>query len=225
MAKLMRRYLTAEEQPRLLAAAKGEADPLAQRDYHWMAALILTGMRIEEFSLLRVPQVALALRAGWLVSNAQACKGGRANEFRVTAQLRFHLEALMRYAALLGGDAPVPAEGLPLVPGRHGVPLTVRSYQQRIKLWAAKAGLDTSISPHWLRHTRAMNIIRSSRATSPGMALRVCQAALGHSSIKTTSVYLRLSREELAAELDRVDGPARMNRKQARAWAENMGVA
>lgn len=222
---IIRRYLTADEQPRLLAAAKGESDPLAQRDYHWMAALILTGMRIEEFSLLTVPQVKLALGAGWLVSRPEVCKGGRGNEYRVTAQLRVHLEALMRYAALLGGVGPVPAGGLPLVPGRNGVPLTVRSYQQRIKLWAAKAGLDTSISPHWLRHTRAMNIIRSSRATSPGMALRVCQAALGHSNIKTTSVYLRLSREELAAELDQVDGPARMSRKQARAWAEDMGVA
>lgn len=221
---VMKRYLPESEQTRLLNAAKACADPLAQRDYHWMAALLLTGMRIGEFSRLTVPQVQQALRAGWLVSRAVDCKGGRGNEYAVTTPLRAHLEALMRYAELLGGDLPMPAGGRPLVPGRFGGHLTPRSYELRMKLWISVAGLDARVSPHWMRHSRGMNIVRRSRASTPGMALKVAQAALGHASLKSTGVYLSLSREELAAELQAVDG-GRVKKRQARALAEEMGVA
>lgn len=236
----MKRYLTDQEQRRLLAAAKRDSDPLAQRDYHWMGALILTGMRIQEFSRLTAPQVRLALDAGWLVSLKEACKGGRhSNEYMVTAPLRAHLVALLRLSdeqaeqlaprgaadlglpVLDGVEVTPPAPGLqPLVWGRNlaGVagPLSVRSYEARIKLWAAAAGLDTRISPHWLRHTRGMNIIRRSRGAD---ALRVAQLALGHRSIRSTGVYTQMAREEFEAAIHLVDG-GRVPRRVARDLAE-----
>lgn len=221
---VMRRYFPEDEQTRLLNAAKACADPLAQRDYHWMATLLLTGMRIGEFSRYTVPQVQQALRAGWMVSRPKDCKGGRGNEYSVTTQLRLHLQALVRYAELLGGDHPVPPGGRPLVPGRFGGHLTPRSYELRMKLWISAAGLDGRASPHWMRHSRGMNIIRRSRAKNPGMALKVTQAALGHASLKSTGVYLSLSREELAEELQAIDG-GRVKKRQARALAEEIGVA
>lgn len=219
----MKRYLTEAEQALLLKAAKGCSDPLAQRDYHWMSALVLTGMRIGEFSRLTVPQVQQALRVGWLVSRRVDCKGGRGNEYLVTEQLRLHLQALCRYAALLGSGevgAEASAGGLALVPGRRGGPLSVRSYQLRIKQWANEAGLDPRMSPHWMRHTRGMNIMRRTRATDPGRALLVAKEALGHASLKSTGVYLELSREELTEQLQAVDAAGgRVSRQQARALA------
>ncbi|MGE0350931.1 tyrosine-type recombinase/integrase [Hydrogenophaga sp.] len=217
----MRRYFPESEQARLLNAAKACADPLAQRDYHWMAALLLTGMRIGEFSRLTVPQVALALRVGWLVSRPEDCKGKRGNEYAVTMPLRTHLQALLSLA-----DRQYDGNGRPepLVPGRFGGHLTPRSYELRMKHWIREAGLDERASPHWMRHSRGMNIVRRSRAQSPGMAMKVAQAALGHASLKSTGVYLNLSREELAAELQAVDG-GRLKKRQARALAEEMGVA
>lgn len=219
----MKRYLPEAEQARLLKAAKGSSDPLAQRDFHWLSTLVLTGMRIGEFSRLTVPQVQQALRVGWLVSRPEHCKGGRGNEYLVTEQLRLHLQALVRYASLLGSgevSAAGAADGLPLVPGRGGEPLSVRSYQQRVKLWAKEAGLDPRMSPHWMRHTRGMNIIRRTRATDPGRALLVAKEALGHASLKSTGVYLELSREELTAQLQAVDAAGgRVTRQQARALA------
>uniref|UniRef100_UPI003D116A9B tyrosine-type recombinase/integrase n=1 Tax=Hydrogenophaga sp. TaxID=1904254 RepID=UPI003D116A9B len=195
--------------------------PLAQRDYHWMAALLLSGMRIGEFSRLTVPQVALALRVGWLVSRPEDCKGKRGNEYAVTMPLRTHLQALLSLA-----DRQYDGNGRPepLVPGRFGGHLTPRSYELRMKHWIREAGLDERASPHWMRHSRGMNIVRRSRAQSPGMAMKVAQAALGHASLKSTGVYLNLSREELAAELQAVDG-GRLKKRQARALAEEMGVA
>lgn len=254
----MRRYLTETEQRQLLLAAKRTADPLAQRDYHWMAALILTGMRVQEFSRLTAELVRLALRTGWLVSLKEHCKGKRqANEYLVTAPLRAHLQALLALSDDLAvsltpcqprpaarrsrreEDAPLPvlpalpgevvadlvASGMqPLVWGRDEAgfapPLSVRSYEARLKLWANAAGLDARISPHWLRHTRAMNIMRRSRGKD---ALRVAKLALNHASLRSTGVYTAMCREEYEQAIHLVDG-GRVPRRMARQLAEQVGA-
>ena len=214
----MMKYLTEPEQRELLKAARTQACPLAQRDYHWMSALILTGMRISEFSHLTTPQVRLALATGWLVSEKVHCKGNRrANEYCVTAQLRVHLQALMR----ISDETGVCPDGLetaqPLVWGRDGGALSVRSYEARLKVWALAAGLDGRISPHWLRHTRGMNVIARHRGND---AMKVAQLALNHSSLRSTGIYLHLSRERLAQALQVVDGAGRMAKADARKLAE-----
>jgi site-specific recombinase XerD len=225
----MRRYLDEQQQKLLLNSAKRMADPLAVRDYHWMAALKLTGMRIQEFSLLNVPLVELALRAGWLVSPKEHCKGKRrANEYLVTQPLRHHLQELLRMsnedAEFIVPQLEEPPAVQPLVWGRvvdgQCAPLSVRSYEARLKIWAAQAGLDMRISPHWLRHTRGMNIMRRTRGKD---GLRVAQLALNHSSIRSTGVYVQMSREEYEREIHFVDG-ARVPRRVARVMAERMGT-
>lgn len=205
---MQRRYLTELEQSRLLSGASRVHDPLAQRDFHWMAVLLLTGMRIQEFSRLTVSQVQQSLGHGWLVSSRQFCKGRkRANEYLITARLRGHLAALCKLSDELGAGLAVPEAGQPLVWGRDvaGVagPLSVRSYEARVKHWVAVAGLDPRISPHWFRHSRGMNIMRRSRGDNP---LKVAQIALNHASLQSTGIYLQLSREEFARELQAVDG-------------------
>ncbi len=218
---MQRRYLTELEQSRLLSGASRVNDPLAQRDFHWMAALILTGMRIQEFSRLTVPQVQQSLATGWLVSRREFCKGRkRPNEYMVTSRLRGHLVALCKLSDALGEGLELPPEGQPLVWGRdvagQAGPLSVRSYEARLKLWAAAAGLDPRISPHWLRHTRGMNIMRRSRGDNP---LKVAQIALNHASLKSTGIYLQLSREEFEREIQAVDG-GRVPKRVARRMAE-----
>lgn len=221
------RYLTEPQQRELLAAARSQACPLAQRDYHWMAALMLTGMRIQEFSQLKVPQVRLALATGWLVSKKANCKGKKkANEYCITAQLRVHLGALVGISDHLGESLECPAEGQPLVWGRaiHGQAtfLSVRSYEARLKEWAIAAGLDPRISPHWLRHTRGMNVVKHCRGKNP---LLVAQRALNHASLKSTGIYLHMDREDLARELQMVDGRGRMHKADAvRLAAEGVSV-
>jgi site-specific recombinase XerD len=223
---MRKKYLTECEQKRLLSGALKLADPLAQRDYHWMAALMLTGMRIQEFSRLTVGQVERALSLGWLISDKTACKGGRrANEYCVTAQLRQHLGALVRLSHQLGDGLELPEGGQPLVWGRdvagRAGPLSVRSYEARLKLWVEAAGLDPRISPHWLRHTLGMNVMRRSRGNNP---LKVAQHALNHASLKSTGVYMDMSREEFEQEMALVHAGARVSKTMARRMAQGVGA-
>lgn len=234
----MKRYLTEAEQRKLLAAAKSQSDPLAQRDFHWMSALILTGMRVQEWSRLTADQVRLSLRSGWLVSLKEHCKGKRhANDYLVTIHLRRHLEALLAFSDAIAEAIELePGQMQPLVWGREEArprkghqlvidaveqlqpragALSVRSYEARLKLWARAAGLDERISPHWLRHTLAMNIMRRSRGND---AIRVAKRALNHASLRSTGIYTQMSREEYEREISFVHGgrvPRRFARLQA----------
>lgn len=236
---MMKRYLTDEEQRRLLGAARQVDSPLAKRDWAWMRLLIETGMRVAEASGLTQWQCQDALASGWLVVDKGQRKGKkRGHEYLVTAPVRECLEvltALHRELRPAVGHADLnPAPLLwgrcRLVVGRgqDGQAMTllcehisVRSLQARMAKWAAVAGLPDGVSPHWLRHTRGVNIIQRSRGKNP---LKVAQEALGHASIASTGIYVQMSREAYVAELHNVAG-GRMRKGDARAAGVRMAGA
>lgn len=91
-----------------------------------------------------------------------------------------------------------------LVAGRNDqTPMSARNLQQRVKAWAKEAGLaHLDITPHYFRHTAAMNLLRHSSAREP---LRVVKSALGHRNINSTSIYTEASREEVAEAMNAAD--------------------
>lgn len=220
-----KRYLTDEEQRRLLSVAREQAGLLAQRDYAWMRLLIETGMRVNELATLTFRQAVNALASGWLVVTKDQRKGKRCgHEYLVTEPVRQCLEKLMELQDELRPMLSLPSEQMPpLLWGRCGVVrgkvlaehMSVRSFQARMKHWGTLAGMPDGVSPHWLRHTRGVNIIRRSRGNNP---LKVAQLALGHASIASTGIYTQMSREEYTRELQNVAG-GRMRKADARAMS------
>ena len=246
---MLKRYLTDEEQRELLKVTKAQAGLLAQRDHAWIKLLIETGMRVNELATLTFLQATQALATGWLVIKAEQRKGhglkARAgeekrpakrvsHEYMVTEPVRQCLVKLIALQMELHPAVMVPPEVMPpLIWGRcgvvqrKGVPvvlaehMSVRSFQARMKHWGKLAGLAEGVSPHWLRHTRGVNIIRRSRGNNP---LKVAQLALGHASIASTGIYTQMSREEFAQEMQAVAG-GRMRRADASKLAVSRGVA
>lgn len=214
----MKRYLTELEQQRLLRAAKTSTCAMAQRDYWCMRLLIETGARVEEFSLFSAEQAEDALRTGWLIVQPEQRKGrAKGQEYLVTQSVRECLQALLAMQRAVPEAWRIPEmEGpAPLVWGRDGQRLSVRSYQARVQHWAKVAGLGLNVSPHWLRHTRGMNIMRRSGSAN---ALKVAQRALGHASLASTGIYLEMDREEYARALQATD-TARISKAAAMAQA------
>lgn len=208
----MDRYLTEEEQARLLTLLRKEGAVclLARRDDAVCRALINSGARIHEFSLVTVGDTLAALRIGYLFVPREHRKGysaGRAKDHSVylTNPLREALEDLLKVRALMTGGEDGRAED-PLVIGREGRRLSVRSYQARMKKWGAQAGLPPRFSPHWLRHTLAMNLKRRSTAPDPRGVLK---AALGHADIRSGGIYMTTSREEVEEALRQAAGKGR----------------
>jgi site-specific recombinase XerC len=236
--RTMNRYLTEPEQARLLETLKGASgDPLAARDYAWVRALRHSGLRITEFALINVGDALAALRTGYLFIPREHRKGWKRTEREgapkrnppkdhqtyVTNALREALEDLLKCRLLPLGDLGC-SENAPLIVARHGRRLSVRSYQMRLAYWAERAGLPPGVSPHWLRHTRAMNIMRESTARDPR---GVVQSALGHADIRSTGIYTQTPREDVEAALDAIDTtkPRRVTRAVLRREFERRATA
>ncbi len=73
----------------------------------------------------------------------------------------------------------------PLFPGQMGKPISPRTIQFIFRQYAPEG-----ITPHKLRHSYASELYSRSRN------LKVVQENLGHSSIKTTEIYLHTDVEE-----------------------------
>ena len=70
--------------------------------------------------------------------------------------------------------------------------MTVRAVQKVISNLSKKAGIE-EMSPHTLRHTFAINYLRS----NPECLVEL-STLLGHESLDTTSIYTTASKERLA---------------------------
>lgn len=71
--------------------------------------------------------------------------------------------------------------------GKPGKPIAARTLDHIVKKSAIRAGIKKDVSPHTLRHSFATHLLEA------GVNLRIIQEFLGHTSIKTTSIYLHLS--------------------------------
>lgn len=234
---VMKRYLTEEEQARLLKTINQYAASDAKRDYAWIRLLLSTGMRIGEFSQLTVGDAITALQTGYIFipkehrkgwnRTAKLCQNGQERIAKppkdhtvyVTQPVRESLQALLVVRIELDYQEDHDA---PLVMSRKHGPLSIRAYQQRVTYWAKQAGLPDGISPHWFRHTRAMNIMHKTTSNDPR---GIVQATLGHASIASTGIYTQVSREQLQASLEEVDGVRPLRKRDMRKVYEGRAQA
>jgi len=76
--------------------------------------------------------------------------------------------------------------------GRNGGRYSASAVQTVMRTAVTVAGLDKTVTVQTLRHSFAAHLVEL------GIDLRVVQELLGHSSIKTTQVYARLAKRNLA---------------------------
>lgn len=211
---MLTKYLPEPDQRRLIAAAATTHDPYAQRDAAWMSAMLTSGCRVQEFSLISIGAAVMALNSRRLVLPKETRKGkARDHVVLVTAALADAIKNLLRIRETLTGIVTAscdPADAL--VVNRYGARLSVRSFEKRIKYWAIKAGITANVTPHWLRHCRGYNIMRKSGAVDPRS---VAQNALGHVSIASTGIYTDVAEHEVRAALERTDARAPARKRDA----------
>ncbi len=77
-----------------------------------------------------------------------------------------------------------------LFPGTEGNPLAVRSAEKIFEASKKRAGIRKKVSFHSLRHAFATHLLEQ------GTDIRVIQTLLGHSSIRTTQIYAKVSKAQ-----------------------------
>ena len=199
--RTMDRYFTEQEQQKLLLTLKlHSGDPMAARDYAWVRMLAYSGLRINEFRLVNIGDALAALDTGYLYIPKDNRKGKkRDHSVFLTELLREAIRDMLKLRGDCGADEA-------LLVSRHGTRMTVRNCELRFAHWAKTAGMPAGASPHWLRHTRAMNIMLHSTAKDPR---GVVQRALGHADIRSSGVYTQTPREAVENALAEIDRPQR----------------
>jgi integrase/recombinase XerD len=170
-------FLTPAEVDALLAAP----DPASwhgQRDYTLLQLAVQTGLRVSELTTLRRIDVSLGVGAH------VRCRGKGRKE-RITPLTSQSVNTLHAWLARQPGlpDAP-------LFPTSRGGPLTRDAVEKLVTKHVTTATASCPslghkrISPHTLRHTTAMQLLRA------GVDTTVIALWLGHEQIQTTAIYL-----------------------------------
>jgi len=183
-AKRLPHALSPDEATQLMNIAEDSA--LALRDKAMFELFYSSGLRLSELTSLALGDVD--------ASDGIVRVTGKGNKTRVVPVGRHALAAIDAWLA----PRAVLANGgeTALFLGQNGNPLGVRAVQLRLKQWALKLGLDSSLHPHMLRHSFASHVLQSSGD------LRAVQEMLGHASISTTQVYTQLDFQHLAKVYD-----------------------
>ena len=139
------------------------------RDRLIVRSIYATGVRVSELSGIRMEDIDFGEHTIRVKG-----KGGKIRTVFIDG------ETLDEIRAFTAGRS-----GGPLFPGQMGKPISPRTIQFIFRKYA-----PPGITPHKLRHSYASELYTRSRN------LRVVQENLGHSSIRTTEIYLHTDVEE-----------------------------
>ena len=171
LSRPLPRYLRDEQVAKLFGAITNI------RDRAIFMLMLRCGLRVEEVAHLTLAAID-SRRRRITVQNGKGGKG------RVVYMSNDSFAALLQYLALRPSSK---AKKIFLV-GKgtfRGKPLSVRGMQKRIEYYARKTGLK--VSCHQLRHTMATQLLNADAD------LVTIQDLLGHTRIKTTQRYCRVS--------------------------------
>jgi site-specific recombinase XerD len=211
------RYLTAEELVRLRRHAEARAlqatetgAVTAVRSWALLDTLLSSGLRASEVAGLQIRDCLLGYGQASLV--VRQGKGNKQREVFIPQELKTHLKAFLTWKRDRGEDVSDEAT---VFTGQRG-PLTRNGVWRVVKGLMAAVGLDPRYATHTCRHSYATHLYRAS-----GADLEVVQEQLGHASIKTTTIYAKVTKEDKARAADALAKAFRhsqQNRETGASW-------
>lgn len=175
-------FLTEEELKALLA----QPDPSTRhglRDLTLLSLLYDSGARVQEITDLKLKDIRLTNPAMVTLTG----KGRKARQVPLMKETCKLLDAYIRNFNL--NSEPLTS---PLFFNQKGQALSRYGTTYILKKYVSQAELDSDtrkISPHVLRHTKAMHLLRA------GVNMIYIRDFLGHVDISTTEVYARIDAE------------------------------
>ena len=156
-------------------------DFLNSRNKTIIDVLYSTGCRVSELCNINLSDLDL-------VDNSLKLKGKGSKQRIVPIGSELKLN-LLKYLKIRENFINSKGEPLFLTKSRNSLDRT--AVFRIIKNTALKASLDTNIHPHTLRHSAATHMLEG------GCDLRTVQEFLGHSSVSTTQIYTKVTKEFL----------------------------
>ena len=148
------------------------------RDKAMLELLYATGIRVSELISLKVNDVSV--QAGYI-----RCNEG--NKERIIPFGSVAKSALKSYLKTSRPAMVATDKEDVLFTNCSGQPMSRQGFWKLLKQYAKRAGIESDITPHTLRHSFAAHLVEN------GADLRSVQEMLGHSDISTTQIYAKLS--------------------------------
>jgi integrase/recombinase XerC len=183
--------LDVDQMSRLLAIPGDDA--VTRRDRAILELLYSSGLRLAELVDLDPADLDL--------DEATVRVTGKGRKTRILPVGRKARAAVAAWLASRGELARTDETALFV--GTRGRRISPRVVQQRVRYWAAQAGLPKRVYPHLFRHSFATHLLESSGD------LRGVQELLGHADISTTQIYTHLDFQHLAQIYDEAHPRAR----------------
>ena len=172
------RFLSEEEAKRLVRSPDA-SERLGARDRALLELIYGAGLRVSEVRDIDLRHLNLHTQELRVTG-----KGSKQRMVLIGEAARDALNIYLRdVRPWLANDA----SGRALFLNRYGAPLSQRSIQEKVRRYAAKAGLGAGVHTHTLRHSFATHLLEG------GADLRVVQDLLGHASPATTQVYTHVT--------------------------------
>ena len=175
--------MSVTEVERLLEAAGPDAGSTGLRDRALLEVLYASGARISE---------AVGLDVDDLDREAALVRlHGKGGKERIVPLGSYAASALDAYLVRQRPALAARAGGAALFLNTRGGRLSRQSAWAVLQGAARRAGLETHVSPHTLRHSFATHLLEG------GADVRVVQELLGHASVTTTQIYTRVTADHL----------------------------
>ena len=173
--------LTTDEVFALLEQPSGDS-PKEIRDKAMLELLYATGIRVSELINLDTSDVNLK-------TSSILCRDG--SKSRTIPYGKKAKDALTRYLEGAREAIVDNKESTILFANCSGQKMSRQGFWKLIKHYAKKAGIESDITPHTLRHSFAAHLVEN------GADLRSVQEMLGHSDISTTQIYANMSHSHI----------------------------
>ena len=173
--------LTTDEVFALLEQPSGDS-PKEIRDKAMLELLYATGIRVSELINLETSDVNLK-------TSSILCRDG--SKSRTIPYGKKAKDALTRYLEGAREAIVDNKESTILFANCSGQKMSRQGFWKLIKHYAKKAGIESDITPHTVRHSFAAHLVEN------GADLRSVQEMLGHSDISTTQIYANMSHSHI----------------------------
>jgi integrase/recombinase XerD len=179
--------LSTEEIDEILSVIDLSQDE-GQRDKAVIELLYSCGLRVSELCNLKMHD--LFLDEGFLRVV------GKGNKERLVPMSAQAVKELNLWFLTRNMITPKPGEeDYVFISTRRRQHLSRITVFHNLRLYAERAGITKTISPHTLRHSFATHLLEG------GANLRVIQAMLGHEQISTTEIYTHIDRTVLKQQV------------------------
>ena len=169
--------ISEQDYKKLLAGLKNDGN---MRWYYNIKLLASTGARVSEYVRLKKTDFSRGYSEMWTKGKIR----------RIYIPKSFLNEADGYYSSFEPDDF--------LAVGRDGDQITTRGVSQMLMTFAARYGIDKKVMhPHSFRHMFAVQFLRRNNNLS------LLADILGHSSVSTTAIYTRMTKEQQQDEVNK----------------------